>query len=66
MTDSTERDTSQDKAIITITNSGKVEIDFSPSLGLVEASFRAYMGMVGVIAIQDECDRLGLKGAGDE
>mgnify|MGYP006946871980 FL=1 len=66
MTDSTERDTSQDKAIITITNSGKVEIDFSPSLGLVEASFRARMGMVGVIAIQDECDRLGLKGAGDE
>ena len=66
MTDSTERDTSQDKAIITITNSGKVEIDFSPSLGLVEASFRAPMGMVGVIAIQDECDRLGLKGAGDE
>lgn len=44
MTDSTERDTSQDKAIITITNSGKVEIDFSPSLGLVEASFRAHMG----------------------
>lgn len=66
MTDSIERDTSQDKAIITITNSGKVEIDFSPSLGLVEASFRARMGMVGVIAIQDECDRLGLKGAGDE
>ena len=66
MTDSTERDTSQDKAIITITNSGKVEIDFSPSLGLVEASFRARMGMVGVIAIQDECDRLGLKGDGDE
>ena len=66
MTDSTERDTSQDKAVITITNSGKVEIDFSPSLGLVEASFRARMGMVGVIAIQDECDRLGLKGAGDE
>lgn len=66
MTDSTERDTSQDKAIITITNSGKVEIDFSPSLVLVEASFRAHMGMVGVIAIQDECDRLGLRGAGDE
>ena len=66
MTDSTERDTSQDKAIITITNNGKVELDFSPSATPAEASFRAHMGLVGVIAIQDECDRLGLKGAGDE
>ena len=48
MTDSTERDTSQDKAIITITNNGKVELDFSPSATPAEASFRAHMGLVGV------------------
>lgn len=66
MTEATERDTSQDKAIITITNNGKVELDFSPGAAPVEASFRAHMGLVGVKAILDECDRLGLKRTGDE
>lgn len=60
MTTAHERDTSQDKAIITITNNGKVMLTFDPSASPDEKSFRGYMGMVGLLEIQKECERRSL------
>ncbi len=47
------------KAILTICESGGVNLTFDPPTEKDEASFRSHLGMVALLAVTEECKRRG-------